>query len=146
MLTIPAFLMQDDAAPSAAATAGLFAGLGVMMLIFAAIAVVFIIGFWKVFVKAGQPGWAAIVPIYNAYILTKIAGRPGWWVLLLLIPGVSIIIMLLLAIDIAKSFGQTPVFGVVMLFLLSGIGYLMLGFGKYQYIGPAAAGSTGIGI
>ena len=104
-----------------------------------AVAVVFIIGFWKVFVKAGQPGWAAIVPIYNAYVLTQIAGRPGWWVLLMMIPFVNIVIALLLAIDIAKSFGQTPVFGVVMLFLLRGIGYLVLGFGSARYIGPAAA-------
>ncbi len=118
----------------------------VFFLVMMAVAVVFIIGFWKVFVKAGQPGWAAIVPIYNYYILTQIAGRPGWWVLLMLIPFVNIVILLLLSIDIAKSFGQTPVFGVVMLFLLSGIGYLVLGFGKYQYVGPAAAGATGIGI
>jgi hypothetical protein len=116
------------------------AGIGIVFfLVMMAVAVVFIIGFWKVFVKAGQPGWAAIVPIYNAYVLTQIAGRPGWWVLLMMIPFVNIVIALLLAIDIAKSFGQTPVFGVVMLFLLSGIGYLVLGFGSARYIGPAAA-------
>jgi len=138
MLTIPAFLLQDDAtnAIPTAAAAGLGIGFFLVMMV---VAVVFIAGFWKVFVKAGQPGWAAIVPIYNYYILTQIAGRPGWWTLLLLIPFVNIVIMLLLAIDIAKSFGQSPVFGVVMLFLLSAIGYLVLGFGKYQYVGPAAA-------
>jgi hypothetical protein len=137
MTTIPAFLLQDNSNPVATgAAAGIGIGFFLMMLV---VAVVFIIGYWKVFEKAGQPGWAAIIPIYNAYILLKIAGRPGWWLLLLLIPFVNIVILLLLAIDIAKSFGQTPVFGVVLLFLLSGIGYLVLGFGKYQYVGPAAA-------
>ena len=141
MTTIPAFLLQEDAttAMSPAAT-GALAGLGIgMFLVMMAIAVVFIIGYWKVFVKAGQPGWAILIPIYNIYILLKIAGRPGWWVLLFLIPFVNIVIMLLVAIDVAKSFGQSAVFGVVLLFLLSGIGYLVLGFGKYRYIGPAAA-------
>ncbi|HTP86223.1 MAG TPA: DUF5684 domain-containing protein [Bryobacteraceae bacterium] len=139
MTTIPAFLLQDDAVPSAAAGAAV-AGLGIgFFLVMMAIAVVFIIGYWKVFAKAGQPGWAAIIPIYNAYILTKIAGRPGWWVLLLLIPFVNIVIILLLSIDVAKSFGQSPIFGVIMLFLLSGIGYLVLGFGSARYVGPAAA-------
>ena len=62
----------------------------------------------------------------------------------MLIPLVNIVIALLLAIDIAKSFGQSPAFGVILLFLLSGIGYLVLGFGNYRYIGPAALmpGST----
>jgi hypothetical protein len=90
-------------------------------------------------VKAGQPGWAAIVPFYNCYILLKIAGRPGWWLVLLFLPLVNIVIGLLVAIDIAKAFGQSAVFGVIMLFLLAGIGYLMLGFGNYRYLGPAAA-------
>ena len=57
---------------------------------------------WKVFTKAGQPGWAVLIPIYNAYILLKIAGRPGWWILLFMIPFVNIIIAALVAIDVAK--------------------------------------------
>jgi len=136
-----ALLLQDDTAGSAASGLAM-AGVGMVMLLFwLAVVAVFVIAFWKVFTKAGQPGWAAIVPIYNAYILTQIAGRPGWWVLLMLIPFVNIVISLILAIDIAKSFGQSPVFGVVMLWLLSAIGYLVLGFGSARYIGPAAAGS-----
>jgi hypothetical protein len=100
---------------------------------------VFIIGIWKVFVKAGQPGWAALIPIYNTYILVKIAGRPWWWLLLFLIPLVNIAIAIVVAIDIAKAFGQSALFGVLLLFVLSGIGYLVLGFGDYRYIGPAGA-------
>ena len=109
------------------------------MLFCLAIAVIFILGLWKVFEKSGQPGWACLIPFYNMYILLKIAGRPGWWLILFLVPLVNIAIAILVAIDIAKSFGQSAVFGVVLLFLLSGVGYLVLGFGNYRYIGPAAA-------
>jgi hypothetical protein len=133
MTTISALLLQNDATPGKA----LLAMGGTMMLVCLAFAVVFIIGVWKVFEKAGQPGWAALIPIYNAYILLKIAGRPGWWLLLFLIPLVNLVIAFVVAIDIAKAFGQSTVFGVVLLFLLGGIGYLVLGFGDYRYVGPA---------
>ena len=142
MHMIPALLFQDDG--DAAATAVLFGLGGTFLIIMLALAVVFIIGMWKVFAKAGQPRWACIIPIYNIYVLTQIAGRPGWWVLLFFIPLVNIVISLLLAIDIAKSFGQSAAFGVILLFLLSGIGYLVLGFGNYRYQGPAALTATAI--
>jgi len=63
-------------------------------------------------------------------------GRPGWWILLMLIPLVNIVIAILVAIDVAKAFGQSAAWGVVLLFLLCGIGYLILGFGNYRYVGP----------
>lgn len=137
MMTISALLFQNDAANSAIGGA-IAAMSGMFMLVMLAIVVVFIIGMWKVFAKAGQPGWASIIPFYNLYILLKIAGRPGWWILLFLIPLVNLIVSIVLAIDVAKSFGQSALFGVLLLFLLSGIGYLILGFGNYRYVGPAA--------
>lgn len=137
MMTISALLFQNDAANGAIGGA-IAAMSGMFMLVMLAIVVVFIIGMWKVFAKAGQPGWASIIPIYNIYVLCKIAGRPGWWVLLFLIPLVNLIVSIVLAIDVAKSFGQSALFGVLLLFLLSGIGYLILGFGNYRYVGPAA--------
>jgi hypothetical protein len=133
-----AMLLDNDAA-SAAASAGALAFGGIVMIACLALAVVCVIGMWKVFVKSGQPGWACIIPIYNAYILLKIVGRPGWWLLLFLIPLVNIVFLLLLSIDIAKSFGQSTLFGVVLIFLLGGIGYVILGFGNYRYVGPVAA-------
>ncbi|MGO9256119.1 MAG: DUF5684 domain-containing protein [Bryobacteraceae bacterium] len=137
MTMIPALLLQGDT--NAALTGGLLAMGGVVMIVLLVFTVVFIIGFWKVFVKAGQPGWASLIPLYNGYILLKIAGRPGWWLLLFLIPLVNLAIMLIVAIDVAKAFGQSAAFGVILLFLLSGIGYLVLGFGNYRYVGPATA-------
>jgi Ca2+/Na+ antiporter len=112
---------------------------GMAMLFWLAVGVVVIVGGWKVFEKAGHPGWAILIPIYNAYIMVKIAGRPGWWVLLYRIPLVNIVIAIIVAIDVAKAFGQSAAFGFFLLFLLCGIGYLILGFGDYRYQGPVAA-------
>ncbi len=138
MTMVPALLLQgDNDFGGAAAAGGLFAIGGAMMLFFLAIAVVFIIAGWKVFTKAGQPGWAVIVPIYNLYIILTMVGRPAWWILLMLIPFVNIVISLIVMIDLAKSFGQSPVFGVVLLWLLGVIGWLVLGFGSYKYLGPS---------
>lgn len=103
-----------------------------------ALLILIIVGFWKVFEKAGHPGWAAIVPIYNMYILCKIAGRPAWWVILLLIPCVNLIVSAIVSIDVAKSFGKDVGYG-IGLWLLSFIFYPMLGFGSAQYQGPSAA-------
>lgn len=104
----------------------------VIGLLYLALIVLVIAGFWKVFVKAGHPGWAAIVPIYNVYILLKIAGKPGWWLLLFFIPVVSLVIAILVSIDVAKAFGKGAGFG-VGLALLSFIFYPILGFGDAQY-------------
>src|SRR5262245_3829647 len=65
-----------------------------------------IVGGWRVFTKAGQPGWAFIIPIYNVIVLLRIVGRPVWWIVLLLIPVVNLIILILVEIDLAKSFGK----------------------------------------
>ncbi|MDQ5944513.1 MAG: hypothetical protein QG658_581 [Patescibacteria group bacterium] len=104
-----------------------------------AFVVLLVVALWKVFTKAGKPGWASIVPIYNTYIMLKIAGRPGWWLLLMLIPLVNIVVYLIVSIDIAKAFGKSSLFGVVGLFFFSAIGYLMLGFGKAVYQGAVAS-------
>jgi hypothetical protein len=110
------------------------------MLFWLAVGAITILGGWRVFEKAGQPGWAIVVPIYNVYVMLKVAGRPGWWLILYLIPLVNLIVVIVVAIDIAKAFGQSTAFGFFLLFLLCGIGYLILGFGDYEYQGaPAGA-------
>jgi len=101
------------------------------------IAIFVLVGIWKVFTKAGQPGWAAIIPIYNAYVLLKIAGKPGWWLLLLFIPVVNVVILLLAVLAVAERFGKGAGFGIGMFFLPM-IFYPILGFGSAQYT-PAAA-------
>jgi hypothetical protein len=56
----------------------------IVMLFMLGFMVLMIASVWKVFTKAGQPGWAAIIPFYNLYIMVKIAGKPGWWTLLII--------------------------------------------------------------
>ncbi|HEX2836972.1 MAG TPA: DUF5684 domain-containing protein [Phycisphaerales bacterium] len=117
-----------------AAAAG---GLLIIMLIYAAIFIAIIAGMWKTFTKAGQPGWAAIVPIYNIYIWTKIVGRPWWWLLLMFIPIVSIVVAIVLCVDLAKSFGKGIGFAIGLI-LLGFVFIPILGFGSAQYQGPSA--------
>jgi len=104
----------------------------VVWIICFALIVFMIAAMWKVFSKAGQPGWGVLIPIFNAYLMCKIAGRPGWWVLLMLIPFVNLIIFIILYVDIAKRFGQGVGFAIGLL-LLPFIFFPILGFGSAQY-------------
>lgn len=110
----------------------------IILLIQLAIVVAVIAGIWKTFAKAGQPGWAAIIPVYNVYILLKIANRPWWWLLLMLIPLVNLVIAIIVALDIAKAFGKGTGFG-IGLALLGFIFYPILGFGSATYTQPVRA-------
>lgn len=126
----------DTPTPSGGSIAGLFIG-GIIGLV---IGLFLIVAMWRVFSKAGRPGWAAIIPFYNTYTLLKVAGRPGWWLILFFIPIVDIVILIIVALDVAKSFGKGGAFGFFGLVLFPFIGYPILGFGSAQYVGPAAAG------
>ena len=100
-----------------------------------AFAVFVIAAQWRVFVKAGQPGWACIIPIYNIYIMTKIGGKPGYWTLLCLIPLVNIVIIIWIYNMISKSFGKDEGF-TAGLILLGFVFWPILGFGSARYLGP----------
>ncbi len=113
------------------------AGSIVTLIIYAVIAVIYIAGMWKTFEKAGQPGWAALIPIYNIFVLTKVAGKPAWWVLLVLCT--SVIGLILIGIAVAERFGKSTVFGVVALGLFPMVGYAMIGFGDATYSAPPAS-------
>jgi Family of unknown function (DUF5684) len=93
---------------------------------------------WLVFNKAGQPGWHALIPIFNIYVLLKVVGRPGWWLILLLIPFVNFIVWIIVAYDLARSFGHGAGF-TIGLVLLGWIFLLILGVNSSRYLGPAAA-------
>src|SRR5262245_4644122 len=89
-------------------------------------------GRWQAYKKAKQPGWASIIPIYNFYIMTKIGGKPGWWVLLLMIPGVNIVFAIWLNNMVSKRFGKDSGFTAGLL-LLGFIFWPILGFGDAKY-------------
>lgn len=100
-------------------------------------AVLTIAGWWKIFEKADEPGWAAIVPFYNAYVMLRIVGRPGWMVIGFFIPFVNVILYVIVMGNLAKSFGKG--FGFVLgLILLNPLFSIILGFGESRYIGPTA--------
>ena len=109
----------------------------VVIVVYLAVIVIEIAALWQIFEKAGQPGWAAIIPIYNAYVLLKIVGRPVWWLLLFFIPLVNVIVEIVVANDLSKSFGRGVGF-TVGLVLLGPIFIPILGFGSARYTGPAA--------
>ena len=115
----------------------------IYVLIWLAVVVVVIAGLWMVFVKGSRPGWAAIIPFYNYYTMLKVVGRPGWWLVLYFIPLVSVVIWIIVAIDLAKSFDKSTGFAVGVIFLPF-IFIPILGFGDSQYTGPAAAGPRAV--
>jgi hypothetical protein len=96
---------------------------------------------WKIFTKAGKPGWAILIPIYNIIVFLEIVGRPLWWIVLLLIPFVNLIIMIILINDLSKSFGKGVGYTLGLLFL-SIVFVPLLGFGNAQYVGPGGAQTT----
>jgi len=115
------------------------AGLGILgWLLYMAVIVFYIFCMWKVFVKAGKPGWAAIIPIYNVLVMLEIVGRPWWYLLLMFVPVVDIVIGIMILFDLAKVFGKGTGFGFGLLFL-SFIFIPILAFGDATYQAPVVA-------
>jgi hypothetical protein len=101
------------------------------------VAIICIVAIWRIFEKAGKPGWASIIPIYNIIILLEIIGKPWWWLLLILfIPLANIIFAIWMTNLLAKSFGKSAGFTVGLIFLCF-IFIPILGFGNAEYKGPA---------
>lgn len=122
-------------AQSSSSDTGGGAGAMVGVVIYLAIIIVVIAGMWKVFEKANQPGWGILIPIYNIILLLQVAGKPIWWIVLMIIPIINIIPAVLVPIAIAKNFGKGAGYGVGLIFLPF-IFYPMLGFGKAEYSPP----------
>ena len=127
--------MDDSGVGVLGAIFGAFMFLYILVIL--AITVIMVASLWKVFVKAGLPGWGAIIPIYNIYLLMMVARRPGWWVILCFIPIANIIVEIIAYIDVAKNFGKTGGFAAGLI-LLPFIFFPILGFGNAKYI-PASS-------
>ena len=116
---------------------GAAVGGGLFMVIQLVLIVFYLIVGWKIFTKAGKPGWAVIIPIYNVIVMLQIAGKPVWWVILMFIPIVNIIIAILASLGMAENFGKSAGFGIGLFFL----GFIfgpILAFGSAEYTGGAA--------
>jgi hypothetical protein len=112
-------------------------GGGAMAFLQLALMVLVVASFWKIFSKAGKPGWAAIVPIYNVVVYLQVVNRPIWWIILLLIPIVNIVVLIILTNDLAKSFNKGIGWTIGML-LLGVVFYPMLAFGSDPFVGRPA--------
>jgi uncharacterized membrane protein YoaK (UPF0700 family) len=108
---------------------------GTVIVIYLAIVVLMIVAMWKVFTKAGEPGWACIIPIYSTIVMLKIVGKPWWWLLLFLIPLVGLVWAVWMVNMLSKSFGKSEGFTVGLIFLPF-IFIPILGFGDAKYLGP----------
>jgi len=104
---------------------GYFTGIGLLVL-------AIMISNWRLFTKAGEKGWKAIIPVYSTYITLKIIRRPGWWLILFFIPLVNIVLGIVVALDLAKAFGRGVGLAILCI-LLPIIGYPILAFGKSTY-------------
>jgi hypothetical protein len=109
----------------------------IFAIIVLALAVFYIVAEWRIYTKAGKPGWAVIVPIYSTLVLLRIVGRPWWWILLFLIPLVNIVLGIIVVNDLSKSFGHGAGFTLGLIFLTL-IFIPILAFGSSQYVGPGA--------
>ena len=108
-----------------------------MIIIGTALAIIYIAGAWKMYQKAGKPGWAVLIPIYDVIVLLEFIGKPVWWLFLLLIPGVNVVIWIIMNHALSKVFGKDVGFTLGLLFL----GFIfipILGFGSATYTPPAA--------
>ncbi|HEX9022236.1 MAG TPA: DUF5684 domain-containing protein [Geobacteraceae bacterium] len=104
------------------------------LIVWLLVAILIIASMWITFEKAGQAGWKSLIPIYNIYILLVMADKPGWWLLLLLIPLVGFVFYLLAMLELARKFGKEAIFG-VGLCLVPMVFFPLLAFGSAQYEG-----------
>ena len=135
--------MHNFDSTSAGEAAGIFAIFSALLIPILIVAAIMIVAHWKIYEKAGKPGWAAIIPIYNLIILLEIVGKPLWWIILFFIPCVNIVFLVWVTNLLSKSFGQSEGFTVGLL-LLSVVFYPILGFGNYKYLGPSAKEAGGL--
>ena len=94
--------------------------------------VLLVVSAWKIFTKAGKPGWASLVPIYNLIVMLEITGKPIWWIVLFLIPFVNFVGAILLSLAMAEKFGKSTGFGIGLAFLPF-VFFPILAFGDARY-------------
>ena len=115
----------------------MLAGFMFFTLCVSAFVLLMVASLWIIFTKAGKPGWAAIVPIYNLLVKLEVCGRPWWWIFLCLIPVANLVIWVILSIDLAKAFGKSDAFGIGLAFLPF-VFHPILAFGSAKYQGRVA--------
>jgi Family of unknown function (DUF5684) len=128
-----ALLAQSTTTTTTSASAGGAVIFGVIAILYVAWIVLVIASMWRLFNEAGQKGWCAIVPILNIIVLLKVVHKELWWIILFLIPCVSIVAAFIVYIDLAKAFGKNTLWGVGLI-LLPWITFPALAWGSSQYL------------
>ncbi|HYO19400.1 MAG TPA: DUF5684 domain-containing protein [Dermatophilaceae bacterium] len=132
-------LLAQVEVTTTSSSSGNGAALAIIWIISAIVGIIYIVGLWKTIEKTGQPGaWALLFLIcqpLGVIPLLKATGRPMWWIVLFFIPFVNFVVLIILFIDLAKSFDKGVGYGIGLVFLPF-IFFLMLGFGSAQYRGP----------
>lgn len=114
---------------------GLFGGI-----VYVAILILMIVSGWKLYEKAGKPGWAYIIPIYGTLVMLEIIGKPWWWLLLMFVPIVNVVILVWAINLLCKSFGKGVGYTIGLFIpIMNIILFAMLGFGDAKYEGPAGS-------
>lgn len=131
---LSSFIAAYDPSYDQAAVAALAAAFGTYGIVILIVSILVIVAQWKIFTKAGEHGWASIIPFYNNYVLFKIAMGNGWLFLLCLVPVVNFVILIVCMFKLAKAFGKGVGFG-FGLWLLGPIFMMILGFGSAEYVG-----------
>jgi Family of unknown function (DUF5684) len=130
-------MLLVDPTTNTAADGGM---LGTMLVLIGAVYLFFFVATWRLYSKAGRPGWASLIPIYNTVVFCQICGRSGWWTLALMIPGVNVVISIILSVDLARVFGRGTGF-VLGLIFLSPVFFPILAFGSSRYVGTQSGRS-----
>ena len=134
--------MDTTSFDNSAMAGGMLATMGMSFMIgFGIIFLLLIISMWKIYAKAGKPGWACLIPIYNYIVLLQIVGKPWWWLFLLLIPIVNIVIAIIIIHKLSVSFGHGAGFTIGLL-ILGVFFYPILAFGSSKYVGPGGQAAT----
>ena len=100
---------------------------GVLLLV-----ILMIVSLWKVYEKAGQAGWKSLIPIYNYVVFLNMIDKPVWWIILLFVPLVSVLVLIIMHIELAKRFGKGVLYGLGLCFLPI-IFFPLLAFGDATY-------------
>lgn len=89
----------------------------IFCLVLLVIILVNLVSTWKIYEKAGVPGWKAIIPFYNVWVLAEIGGKPGWWSLLSYIPCIGIFAVVALWMEVCNKFNRNRFFtlGIILL-------------------------------
>jgi hypothetical protein len=130
---------MEDVVAQQAAEAG---GMGLMSLVFSGLlTLLFVASYWKIFAKAGQPGWASIIPFYNFYVMNKIGGRGPLFLLGLLVPFVNVAVFVMIVHGVSKAFGKGALY-TLGIFLAAPVFVPLLAFGAAEYRGGAPKNSV----